>query len=60
VTLMRARGLQRHGQGGGAGQERITVHAIPLAEVPSWLRSQESSGTLVDPKVWAGLWWATA
>jgi len=60
VTLMRARGLRRHGKGGGAGQERITVHAIPLAEVPSWLRSREISGTLVDPKVWAGLWWARA
>ena len=60
VTLMRARGLRRHGTGGGAGQERITVHAIPLATVASWLRGRESAGTLVDPKVWAGLWWATA
>lgn len=60
VTLMRARGLRRHSQGGGTANERITVHAIPLANVASWLRERESSGTLVDPKVWAGLWWATA
>jgi len=60
VTLMRARGVQRSGDGGGAGGERITVHAVPLAEVPSWLRRREAGGTLVDPKVWAGLWWASA
>ncbi|HXT51627.1 MAG TPA: NUDIX hydrolase [Thermoanaerobaculia bacterium] len=62
VTLMRARGLSRHGDddGGGTGDERITVHAIPLAEVADWLRSREAGGTPVDPKVWAGLWWASA
>jgi ADP-ribose pyrophosphatase len=59
VTLMRARGLTRHGDGGGAGEERITVHALSLAEVPSWLRPRDANGTLVDPKVWAGLWFAT-
>jgi len=59
VTLMRARGLRRHGKGGGAGQERITVHAIPLAEVPSWLHARQANGTLVDPKVWAGVWFST-
>ena len=60
VTLLRAHGLVRHGHGGGAGEERITVHAVPLADVPSWLRHREANGTLVDPKVWAGLWWASA
>lgn len=59
VTLMRARGLKRHGQGGGTGNERITVHAIRLSNVASWLSERESAGRLVDPKVWAGLWWAT-
>jgi len=59
VTLMRARGLVRHDAGGGAGEERITVHAIPLADVPAWLRGREAGGSLVDPKVWAGLWFAT-
>ena len=60
VTLMRARVLERHGKGGGAANERISVHAIPLGEVPAWLRAREAGGTLVDPKVWAGLWWASA
>lgn len=59
VTMMRAHGLVRRGEGGGAGDERIAVHAIPLHEAPAWLRDREAAGTLVDPKVWAGLWFAT-
>lgn len=59
VTLMRAGELVRHDDGGGAGDERITVHAVPVAEVATWLREREAAGTLVDPKVWAGLWWAS-
>jgi hypothetical protein len=31
---------------------------VPLPEVPAWLREREAAGTLVDPKVWAGLWFA--
>jgi ADP-ribose pyrophosphatase len=60
VTLLRASGLRRLHAGGGSGDERITVHAVPLAEAPVWLRAREAAGTLVDPKVWAGLWFAAA
>lgn len=59
VTLLLARGLVRRGAGGGAGDERITVHAVPLPRVETWLREREAAGLLVDPKVWAGLWFAT-
>jgi ADP-ribose pyrophosphatase len=58
VTLLRATALVRRGAGGGTADERITVHAVPLAEVPGWLAAREAGGTLVDPKVWAGLWFA--
>jgi ADP-ribose pyrophosphatase len=58
VTLLRATGLERRSSGGGVGDEGITVHAVPLAEVPAWLQAREAAGTLVDPKVWAGLWFA--
>jgi len=58
VTLLRARELRREGDGGGVGEERIVVHAVPLAQVPTWLREREREGILVDPKVWAGLWFA--
>jgi ADP-ribose pyrophosphatase len=58
VTLLRAHGLSRRGEGGGTADEGITVHAVPLGEAPEWLRERERGGTLVDPKVWAGLWFA--
>jgi ADP-ribose pyrophosphatase len=60
VTLLRAHGLERLGEGGGAGDERITVHAVPLAEAAVWLCTRAAAGKLIDPKVWAGLWFANA
>ena len=42
--------------GGGHGSERITVHEIPLGEVPGWLKKKEKEGVSIDPKVYAGLY----
>lgn len=53
VSLYRARGVTKKGQGGGVGGEDITVHAIPRGELVKWLHEQE---TLIDLKVWAGLY----
>ncbi len=58
VTLFRATELQRQGPGGGVAGENITVHAIPLAEVAGWLAAQAETGRLIDPKVYAGLYFA--
>jgi ADP-ribose pyrophosphatase len=58
VTLFRARDLSRVGAGGGVDGESITVHEVPLADAESWLLGREAGGALVDPKVWAGLWFA--
>lgn len=58
VTLFRARGLSREGPGGGVEGEAITVHEVPLEGAEAALLAREASGTLVDPKVWAGLWFA--
>jgi ADP-ribose pyrophosphatase len=55
VFFYRAESLSRAGDGGGDETEQITVHAIPLAEVETWLRTREDEGTQVDPKVYAGL-----
>jgi hypothetical protein len=35
--------------------EEITVHEIPLAEVVKWLEAKATTGVLIDPKVYAGL-----
>jgi ADP-ribose pyrophosphatase len=58
MTLFRASGLGRVGQGGGVAQEDIFVHEVPLAEVTTWLRKKAETGILIDPKVYAGLFFA--
>jgi len=58
VTLLRAVGLRRVGPGGGDAHEAITVHAVPLGEVPGWLDAVARRGCLVDSKVYAGLYFA--
>lgn len=55
VTLFRATGLRRTGQGGGVGHEDITVHEVPLAQIVPWLEAKAKTGVLIDPKVYAGL-----
>jgi len=56
VTLMFASQLRRVGAGGGVAHEDITVHEVPLAEVHAWLEAKAKIGVLVDPKVYAGLY----
>lgn len=58
VVLARAHGLTRTGAGGGVGNEKITVHLVPLAGAESWLRAREHEGRLVDTKVWAALYFS--
>lgn len=58
VQLFLATGLTRHGEGGGDDSEDIEVHRIPLSEVPTWVRSRQELGEMVDYKVWVGLWYA--
>lgn len=53
-----ASGLERVSAGGGVEGENITVHVVPLATVDSWLTARMAEGLLVDPKVFAGLYWA--
>jgi ADP-ribose pyrophosphatase len=59
VTLFRAFDLHRTGKGGGVAHEDITVHEIPLVEVVTWLEAKEKTGVLIDPKVYAGLFFIT-
>lgn len=59
VTFFRAEGLTRFGEGGGDASEDIVVHSVPLAEVPAFLAAREASGAMVDPKVYAALYFAS-
>jgi ADP-ribose pyrophosphatase len=51
VSLYRAHGVRKHGQGGGVGGEDITVHVIPRAGLRDWLHAKEREGVLIDLKL---------
>lgn len=50
-TLVRATGLTRIGDGGGDGDENITVHRVPVAEVPAFVAARRAEGVAVDAKM---------
>jgi ADP-ribose pyrophosphatase len=58
VAFMLATGLNQMAPGGGIGTEQIVVHAIELFQVQHWLDEQAARGLLIDPKVYAGLYFA--
>lgn len=58
VTIFFAGGLEKVGPGGGEGNENITVHVVPLESAPRWLDARLAEGIMVDPKIYAGLYWA--
>jgi ADP-ribose pyrophosphatase len=58
VTFLLATKLERKNAGGGVHSESIEVHEVPLADVPRWLEQRRDHGALVDPKVYAGLYFA--
>jgi ADP-ribose pyrophosphatase len=58
VTLFRASGIRKTGPGGGDGNERLTLHEVPLAGVLDWLAARCREGAAVDMKVYSGLYFA--
>ena len=60
LSFFLATGLTRTGDGGGDEAEDIRVHVVPLAETGAWLAAQHKRGKMIDPKVWAGLYFAGA
>lgn len=56
ITLVRAYGLRKAGQGGGDASEDIKVFEVPLSEVEAFLARKRKNGILVDPKIYAGLY----
>jgi ADP-ribose pyrophosphatase len=50
-NLLRARGLTRVGVGGGTEHEQITVHHVPLAEVPAFVAAKRAEGVHMDVKL---------
>ncbi len=58
ITIYYASGLVRVGPGGGDGNEDITVHHLPLESAAAWLDARMAEGIMLDPKIYAGLYWA--
>ena len=53
-----ATGLTPVHAGGGVAGEDIRVHRVPIAQAHGWLEARQADGLLVDPKVYAGLYFA--
>ena len=58
VAFFRAREVTKVHDGGGDDSEEIVVHAVPLEGIDNWLDQQAAAGLLIDPKVYAGLYFA--
>ncbi|NNJ25218.1 hypothetical protein LzC2_12860 [Planctomycetes bacterium LzC2] len=57
VHFFKATNLVRASAGGGVDGEEITVHRVPLECATAWIQGwSTTSERLVDPKVWAALW----
>jgi ADP-ribose pyrophosphatase len=56
LHFVRARKITRVGTGGGTGDENITVHQVPVDQVPKFLASCQKRGARTDPKIFAALW----
>lgn len=60
ITIYLATGLERVGPGGGDDNEDITVHLMPMDNAVEWLSARQAEGVMIDPKIFAGLFWAGA
>jgi len=57
VTFFLAEGLEKVGRGGGVDGEKISVHTVPPGGFGEWMAAREAEGWMVDPKVYAGMYW---
>ena len=58
LTFFLARGARRVGPGGGDETEDIEVHVVPLDGADAWLRQRRAAGVLLDPKIYAAMYFA--
>ncbi|MBN1688312.1 MAG: NUDIX hydrolase [Candidatus Omnitrophica bacterium] len=56
MSVYQAKGLKKVGPGGGDELESIIVHEVDIDLAEMWLRNRQKEGCLVDPKVYAGLY----
>jgi ADP-ribose pyrophosphatase len=56
IRLVRAHGASKAGAPMPDGDEQITVHEVPLKEMDAFLAAQEAAGAMIDPKIFAALY----
>jgi nicotinamidase/pyrazinamidase len=56
VRFLLAGSVHKVGDGGGDANEQILVHRVPLAHVDRWIHEQLSRGTMIDGRVFTGLY----
>lgn len=50
-TLVTAHDLTKVGDGGGDAHEGITVHRVPVADVPAFVAAKRAAGVFIDVKM---------
>jgi ADP-ribose pyrophosphatase len=55
VTLYHGTGLQKVGEGLGDGNERITLHEVPLGELRRFLARRAEEGVAIDLKIYSAM-----
>ncbi|EKD26525.1 MAG: NUDIX hydrolase [uncultured bacterium] len=58
VTFFLATDLVKDGHGGGDETEDIIVHSVKVAEFDTWINNKINEDLLVDPKIYAGLYFS--
>lgn len=58
LHLVRVDGLEQVHAGGGVDGEDIQVHRVPLSDVECWLEIRRGHGLLIEPRIYAGLFFA--
>lgn len=56
LTFYLATDMKKVADGGGEDSEDILVHEVPLSKAERWLEEVRKNGRMVDPKVYAGLY----
>ncbi len=56
ITFFKASGLRKVDDGGGDESEDIIVHKVKLKGIDAWFDAQRKLGKMIDPKVYAGLY----
>lgn len=59
VAFYLAENLVKVATGGGDSSEDIIVHCVPLAGADEWLVSMMQKGRMLDPKIYAALYWVS-